>query len=298
MAFTDKLAAAFRQDIDISQASPEDQESLLSSPRSEKPQYVPDEAFVASSSRLVRRLVVLAASLIVLLIISLVFSIVAWTKWNTANLDVVCYQHTSAFPSPMDRDVPPHYDIYSVNGSLKKETIYRMPGSPEVDAAWDRLGAHLLPFAIPEDEGPSYGLLPGQVKRVPEQGGGYVAILESTHHIHCLNVMRQASHWDYDYYRAGGRKVKNSVFSGPEDIVRLHFTHCMDMLRQRLMCDADAAPLGQVWLDGYGPLVFDTVKRKCRNYEKLVDWAKEREMPPGRKSVSIRQGDIVYHEWP
>lgn len=222
------------------------------------------------------------------------------TLWpRERDKDKICSAHTAVFPSPVENDLDITWRVSPVNGSFDKLTIYRQPASPEVDQAWTDLGAYLKPFIIPEDEAEKYGLHPGQVKRIPEQGGGYVAILESTHHLHCLNVLRQASHFDYPYYRAQGLETKNGVFADTEDYVRLHVSHCLEMLRQRLMCTADTNVCGQVWVKDFGPLVFANVDRKCRNYDEITQWARDRQVLPVKDMhVRKRPGDIVYESFP
>lgn len=295
MIFTEKLsrfARRARQDSEPNSHA-EDQESLLSSHSVDNEPFA---SIVAQTGR-VRRHIFLNYALATLLTGSLIINGLAWMKWSNTSLEKLCYHQMSAFPSPVDKDVEPIFNLEYVNGSFTKQTVYRRPASPEVDAAWNEIGAHLLPFAVPEDEGERYGLVADQVKLIPEIGGGYPAVLGVSHNIHCLNVLRQASHWDYDYYRADGKKHV-TLFSGPEEGVRTHFSHCLDMLRQRLMCAADITPMGQVWVEGYGPLVFDTVQRKCRDYDQVLNWARERQMPDGTRTVRIREGDMVYKEWP
>lgn len=48
----------------------------------------------------------------------------------------------TAGPSPVTRDVDITYHTEQFNGSLMMENIYRLPGSPEVDAAWEALGVN------------------------------------------------------------------------------------------------------------------------------------------------------------
>lgn len=52
-----------------------------------------------------------------------------------------CLQQSSQ-PSPVLRDLEITYHEQQFNGSFFKETIYRQDGSPEVDAAWEDLGAN------------------------------------------------------------------------------------------------------------------------------------------------------------
>jgi len=111
------------------------------------------------------------------------------------------------------------WSVQSVNGSFSKQTIYRQPASPEVDKAWSDIGAYLQPFAIPEDRAAEFGLHPGQVKRIPELGGGYVALLESPHHLHCLNLLRQGSHFDFNYYRAEALQTVKGWLADSEELM-------------------------------------------------------------------------------
>ncbi|KAL5377800.1 hypothetical protein DPSP01_009578 [Paraphaeosphaeria sporulosa] len=59
--------------------------------------------------------------------------------------------------------------------------------------------------------------------------------------------------------------------------------HCLDILRQQLMCTVDVGVLGQVWYQPEGksptPFVdFNTV-HMCRNFEAVRAWAEEHQLP-------------------
>ena len=213
--------------------------------------------------------------------------------------DALCRAHTAMVSSPVYDDIEVGWRPADVNGSFDKLTVYRQPAGLEVDQAWESLGAYLKPFVVPEDQAERYGLNPGMLKRIPEQGGGFVAVLEGSHHLHCLNVLRQASHFDYPYYRSRGLESGTGLFADTEDLVRLHFSHCLDMLRQRLMCTADTTLLGQVWVEDFGPFVFANVPRKCRNYDDVNRWASDHQvLPASDLLVEKRPGDLVYNEFP
>lgn len=129
-----------------------------------------------------------------------------------------------------------------------KETIYRNRPSPEVDAAWSALGANCkseIPryrvnevsdkrkvegFIVAEDDGARYGLHEGMVKRVPEQGGGFIVHSEGMHHLHCLNLLRQSSYFNYEYYHS----LRQGAFVNEEKILEKHIsTLTFDRLRER-----------------------------------------------------------------
>ncbi|KAL1610822.1 hypothetical protein SLS60_002493 [Paraconiothyrium brasiliense] len=51
-----------------------------------------------------------------------------------------------------------------------------------------------------------------------------------------------------------------------------HVDHCVDMLRQKLMCDADSGLITYSWLKNhYNPHPNFNVQHKCRDYDRLLD---------------------------
>ncbi|GAD96058.1 hypothetical protein PTT_11356 [Paecilomyces variotii No. 5] len=191
------------------------------------------------------------------------------------------------------------YNTVTYNGSLLKENIYKKAPAPEVDVAWDALAVQNVPFIIPEDQGERYGLSKSHVKRRPEAGGGYPVYLEAMHHLHCLNLLRQTSYWNYEYYLKEGK----GPFVNSEPVIKFHAGHCLDILRQQLMCKADLSVFGQVWVRDYGIYPdFDT-KHRCKNFEAISDWVKHRQLKKqldadGNSIFEIRDGDEILDEIP
>lgn len=52
----------------------------------------------------------------------------------------LAFQVSDYTAAPVLREVDIHYHDHAFNGSFIKENIYRLEGSPEVDAAWEALG--------------------------------------------------------------------------------------------------------------------------------------------------------------
>ena len=124
------------------------------------------------------------------------------------------------------------------------------------------------------------GISSDHVQIKSKYGGGFPANVEGLHHLHCLNLVRQSTFWDIDYYRKRGE----GAFSNNDQIVRLHVSHCIDILRQQLMCNADVGVFGQVWYranPGDDPAAFVdfNTNHKCRNYDDIRKWAGERQLP-------------------
>jgi hypothetical protein len=92
--------------------------------------------------------------------------------------------------------------------------------------------------------------------------------------------VRKALHWNYNYYLA----EKKPPFSNSEDIVRIHVTHCLDILRQQLMCVPDIGVLGQVWyklesMPQPMPFVDSNTEHRCRDFEGVRAWAERQQLP-------------------
>ena len=207
--------------------------------------------------------------------------------------------------SPVLEDIDVTYNVIRFNGSFMHQNIFRQPASPEVDAAWKSLGADYRPLAVPEHLAAKAGLAPDQVKISQKYGGGYPANVEGLHHLHCLNLLRKTSYWDYDYYHALGE----GAFSNDDQVLRIHTSHCLDILRQQLMCTTDIGVLGQVWWDSSSPgepiqphafTDFNT-QHKCRNFDAIRQWAEEHQLPASTPIDYLeppKEGDRIYPEIP
>jgi len=57
--------------------------------------------------------------------------------------------------------------------------------------------------------------------------------------------------------------------------------HCLDILRQQLMCTVDIGVLGQVWWDKEQPKAYPdfNTRHKCRDFEAVRQWAEEHQAP-------------------
>ncbi|KAF2036695.1 hypothetical protein EK21DRAFT_106009 [Setomelanomma holmii] len=148
------------------------------------------------------------------------------------------------------------------------------------------------------DEAEASTLAPDQVKIKEKYGGGYPAHVEGLHHLHCLSLV-----WNIDYYQQKGL----GPFSNDGDILKQHVTHCLDILRQQLMCTVDVGVLGQVWYQPPGKglqafVDFNTV-HMCRNFGDVRDWAEKHQLPdvadtPANFLELPKEGDRIWHEAP
>lgn len=196
------------------------------------------------------------------------------------------------------------YDVIRFNGSLLKANVFRQPAGPEVDAAWESLGTDYRSVVIPADQAAQSGLLPDQVKINEKYGGGFVANVEGLHQLHCLNLLRKGLYYNFEHYHALGQ----GPFSNSDHVLKYHITHCLDIIRQSLMCSIDIGVLGQVWFQPDGlppePYVDFNTRHKCRDFEAVRKWAKIHQLPPA-ENVNLSEfymppveGDTIYTEIP
>jgi hypothetical protein len=119
------------------------------------------------------------------------------------------------------------------------------------------------------------------------------------------DLLRKTLHWNYDHYRA----QKECAFVNSEYILQVHATHCLDILRQVLMCDPDVGVLGQVWWQPKSvpdpmPFVDFNTKHRCRDFEGVRAWAEAHQLPPEEEVDMSRffempkPGDTIYAEIP
>lgn len=163
----------------------------------------------------------------------------------------------------LDRvDIP--YNKIRINGSLANESgsIFRQPPSPEVDAAWDRIS--LIGFhTISGSDIEKLERDPSKSVEVPLDWGhgphAYLALPDTFHLIHCLNVLRKRMY--PNYYTE--RRVMEDV----------HPSHCLDVILQNLMCDSSLDVITYTWRQTQvHPWPEMSVNKKCRDFDTVLDW--------------------------
>ncbi|KAK3393677.1 hypothetical protein B0H63DRAFT_531545 [Podospora didyma] len=179
--------------------------------------------------------------------------------------------------TPIIHDIGMKYTTKWFNGSFLFDNEFRQPAADDVDAAWESLGTEYRPVVVPENLAKGAGLSETHVRVSDKYGGGYVANVEGLHHLHCLNLLRQSLHFNYLFYNTNAR----NAFVDEDWVLRSHIGHCLDTLRQQLMCVVDVGMLGQIWYDQRDPKVFPdfNTKHQCRDFEAVRRWAEEHQMP-------------------
>ncbi|KAL1840111.1 hypothetical protein VTK73DRAFT_3844 [Phialemonium thermophilum] len=106
-----------------------------------------------------------------------------------------------------------------------------------------------------------------------KQGDSYVALVEVFHYMHCIDFIRK-----YVFREHYPNWV---TLDGAPEAVLGHVDHCIDLLRQKIMCDAD---IGLMAYSYDAKTQFATARTSnmhmCRNLGDIRDWAAAREWQP------------------
>ncbi|OIW27028.1 hypothetical protein CONLIGDRAFT_647147 [Coniochaeta ligniaria NRRL 30616] len=179
-----------------------------------------------------------------------------------------CVRMTSSY-SPL-LDVVEYYD-YQFEAELGTENVYKGHPRPELDEVWERIG-RIHPISMPEEY---RGVLNKTHSGIPypeEMGGGIMVEIEVFHQLHCLDFLRKIIYADY-YSRPENLP---RTFEVSDKMLFNHIDHCVDYLRQFIMCASDVTPVTSNWvLTHHSPHPDFNTMHKCRNFDKLLEWAEE-----------------------
>jgi len=165
-----------------------------------------------------------------------------------------------------------YIDSSSALNTSDPRDIYRLPPSPEVDAAWDRISEADGVFVMSEEEVIRAGKDPKMVVDAPAsfgfpEGKTKMMGLDGLHQMHCLNVLRKGLIINYDYYWGS-----EYGFTPPLDFAH-HLDHCLTVLRLHLMCHPDLEPFTFTWREGQiKPYADFEIRKSCINYDNIVEW--------------------------
>ncbi|KAI0388970.1 hypothetical protein F5Y17DRAFT_165315 [Xylariaceae sp. FL0594] len=172
-----------------------------------------------------------------------------------------------------------------MDGSLftpSNPSPYRDTTAPSaaVDKAWNDL-EWIRTFPISESDVLRLGKDPRTaVKFPPDYGfgdGAYVAQLDIFHQLHCLNTLRLIAWEAFDM-----DKLLLSKKKYPE-IHWLHVSHCTEVLRQNLLCNANLDVVTFVWKETQTlPYSDFDLNKKCVDADVLMDWQSVNTLPTER----------------
>ncbi|POR38201.1 Uncharacterized protein TPAR_01601 [Tolypocladium paradoxum] len=182
-----------------------------------------------------------------------------------------CAAKTSLYSPLLEPDSGAiEYEHVMFQGALEHKSIYKGTPNKDLDEAWAYI-THMNNSVVTGDVLDRIGKSRIAVKYTEEQepGGKYFVGIEVFHHLHCLNLLRMYTYRDY-YDRPENRPAE---FTDSEVILRKHVDHCIDMLRQALICHGDAGIVTYYWVKEYGLYPDFSTQHKCRRLDNIIDWA-------------------------
>jgi len=132
-----------------------------------------------------------------------------------------------------------------------------------VDARWEDLFQWGM-VQIPKEQA---RLLAEPTAAIPGDEENYALSIEVFHQLHCLNMFRKKLH--PEHYPP----------PPPSPPPQAHTDHCIDILRQSVMCTIDMNPMGFEWDERRQiNLPRLTGAHTCRNFDKIQQWARDHRM--------------------
>ncbi|KAI1109850.1 hypothetical protein F5Y14DRAFT_388908 [Nemania sp. NC0429] len=187
---------------------------------------------------------------------------------------------------------------YQLQGAFDQPSPWRGEPNPDLDEAWEQI-THAGVFSVTPEEVKRIGKMDNSTVMLPaESGGGYMASLEATHQLHCLDMLRKFSFREY-------YKDKAAPFSDAKKL-RVHMDHCIEMLRQTIQCNADLHIITYNWVGHVDyPWPNFSINRQCRSWDNMLDFISERTVhtkeknglihrPPGAAIMDVNPVEYVH----
>ncbi|CAK47177.1 hypothetical protein AAWM_04785 [Aspergillus awamori] len=132
---------------------------------------------------------------------------------------------------------------------------YTSENATHADEMWESLSMDPMVIAPTWEWAQSKGLSDSWA--FPWDSNRRIYFIKVFHQLHCLKLMRHSYH---------------ELWSGQESSIPApHIEHCLDSLRQDLMCKADDTPMPSLQLLNGGG---EGQQMQCKDFDKLVAWSK------------------------
>ncbi|KAI2464590.1 hypothetical protein F4781DRAFT_66371 [Annulohypoxylon bovei var. microspora] len=189
--------------------------------------------------------------------------------------EVECAAKTSQYSPLLEKDSGAiEYETRRFRGALEHQSVYKGTPNKALDEAWTVL-THMNNSGVGGDVIDKIGKSRIAVKYPESQGGKYDVGIEVFHHMHCLNIIRQYTYKEY-YFKPENRP---NSFTDSEHIIRAHIDHCIEMLREVLLCQGDVGIITYNWVKPWGIYPDFSTEHKCRKLDKIMEWADKNALP-------------------
>ena len=177
------------------------------------------------------------------------------------------------------------------NGSLWYDSPFKGPPTAQVEEAWHSAMQYGM-LAVSADDYRRVGhSLRTAVQFPAEAGGGFMATTVGTHQLHCLHYV-----WK-DHHRPFFPEMERKAREVPE-LYERHYEHCVDYIRQSLMCQFDTGIIPYNWvLDHQNPTPNGITHHKCVDWDALQDWLSVRAVEVPDNFTWTQPADAVTLEY-
>ncbi|KAJ1323543.1 oxidase UstYa family protein [Microdochium nivale] len=177
------------------------------------------------------------------------------------------------------------YEKVQHYNQLNATSIYMGDPRPELNDAWEHL---LTPEMIRVSRNDLDKIGKDSIP-IQDEEGGYLANLEVFHQLHCLRALRMFM--AKDYYPGSAflwRKTHGEV-------IPFHLDHCINGLRQYLMCHADVSLNTYNWIEDYKKPWGDwDVQHECRNWDSIYQWSTDHHVDISTSLVHPKWGPVQW----
>ncbi|KAF7187155.1 Cyclochlorotine biosynthesis protein R, partial [Pseudocercospora fuligena] len=147
------------------------------------------------------------------------------------------------------------------------DTDYFGPPSKELDDRWDDLLRNEFPIMTEDEAAP---FIP-ELVRVPKTNQFHFEP-DVFHALHCVNMVRKEVSKSLYNVSSLEAQSSNSGIDLPEGWHLAHVEHCLDRLRQSVMCHGDLTPSPMYYWDGFGIALGRTGPHTCRKWQPIRSW--------------------------
>lgn len=142
---------------------------------------------------------------------------------------------------------------------------YTADPSPELDRAWDELTWGRYIVVTEQEARDAFEEQYGDIEQFwSPLRGGYITGFDMFHTLHCLNRIRMRFYPEYYPYE-------------DRHVHRVHHLHCLEQIRQYIMCSGDMTPIPTKYNRGRKHSYVDSdVAHTCRNFNVLREWLSAR----------------------
>ena len=153
-------------------------------------------------------------------------------------------------------------------------SVFSSANNTEADKYWDALNTQPIAVALSDEYARVNGLTPAA--RFPWDDGMGLYYIKGFHDLHCLVRATSNSYFrDVHANKPTKKLVRRSISeyrsSSPQTVPGEHISHCLDALRQTVMCAADDLPMAS--LPDRPDDTGDGAQMCCRSWDLLESWA-------------------------